>query len=395
MAADRLYYDDCYLVNFRSAIAEVHAEGRRVYLAQTAFYPTSGGQPHDAGTLAGIPVAEVIDEGERVAHVLAEPLTVAPGTEVEGVVNRQRRFDHMQQHTGQHLLSAIAERLYGWKTLSFHLGPQLSSIEVSASTVTAEQLAAIESAVAQAVAEARPVTISYEEAGLASDLRKASERTGTLRIISIEGTDRSACGGTHVRSTAEIGPMLLRRTEKIRGNTRIEFVCGLRALRRARADYELLAQTAQLFSSPIEEVAALVKQQQSRLADSDKANQKLQNELAGRIGRELYAAAPLLPNGVRFHQLAVPSLDDSVRQQAQAFTQGARSCWLALGEQPAAVLLATSKDAGLNAGELLKTALQAVGGRGGGSATMAQGTVGDATQLAGIARQLREPIGFK
>src|SRR5258708_3579127 len=247
---ERLYYHDCYLREFKARVVETAEDGRRVYLDRTAFYPTSGGQPFDTGTMDGASVIDVIDQEERVAHILDAALS--PG-EITAQIDWQRRFDHMQQHTGQHLLSAVLEELFQIPTISFHLGAETSTIDLGASSLSLRQMEQAEERCAETVSESRPVTITFDEASADLDLRKATERTGTLRVVSIQGIDRSACGGTHVRSTAEIGSVLLRKTEKIRGNIRLEFVCGRRALGQARADFRTLQDISRQLSVPAAE----------------------------------------------------------------------------------------------------------------------------------------------
>src|SRR5579864_638018 len=176
---ERLYYQDCYLREFHARVVETADEGRRVYLDRTAFYPTSGGQPFDVGTLGGVAVRDVIDEEDRIGHLLEAPLRA---TEVQGLIDWPRRYDHMQQHTGQHLLSAVLEELFKIRTVSFHLGAESSTIDVDASSLTPGQLERAEERCAEVVAEARPVRITYEESSSTLELRKAPERTGTLRI---------------------------------------------------------------------------------------------------------------------------------------------------------------------------------------------------------------------
>ena len=225
----RLYYTDAYLTTFASTVVDRGEDGTRVCLAETAFYPTSGGQPHDLGTLGGVAIRDIVDEGERVVHVLASPL---PGADrVDGAIDWTRRFDNMQQHTGQHLLSAVFEDLFGAATVSVHFGPDYSTLDVDSEALSYQQLVKAERRANEIVREARPVAVTFEDAATATGLRKASDREGTLRIVSIADLDRSACGGTHVRSTAEIGPILIRSSEKVRKATRVEFVCGDRALR--------------------------------------------------------------------------------------------------------------------------------------------------------------------
>jgi len=216
----RLYYHDAYLRHFRARIVEAADDGRRIYLDQTAFYPTSGGQPSDTGTLGGAAVLDVIDEEDRIAHVVdASISTPLAAAEIEAEIDWPRRFDHMQQHTGQHLLSAVLEDLFQIPTLSFHLGAETSTIDLGAPALDSHQMERAEIRCAEIVAEARPVIVTFDDASADLALRKASERTGTLRIVSISGIDRSACGGTHVRTSAEIGPVFLRKTEKVRGTS--------------------------------------------------------------------------------------------------------------------------------------------------------------------------------
>ncbi len=242
--SERLYYTDSYLRDFAARAIETSAEGLLVYLDRTAFYPTSGGQPFDLGTISGVAVTEVFDEAERVAHRVAAPIAVGP---VECAIDWRRRFDHMQQHTGQHLLSAVFEELFHLKTVSFHMGADSSTIDLEGGAVDARVLADTERRVNEVIWENRAVAVQFEHAAEVQGLRKPSDREGTLRIVSIEGMDRSACGGTHVRATGEIGAVLLRKVEKVRQTTRVEFLCGGRAIRRARADYDALSRTAQLF----------------------------------------------------------------------------------------------------------------------------------------------------
>jgi alanyl-tRNA synthetase len=193
-----------------------------------------------------VAVQDVVDEGDSVAHVLAAPVEPGP---VDCAIDWDRRFDHMQQHTGQHLLSAVFEELLGLHTVSFHLGAESSTIDLEGGTLDAPAAARAERRANQLVSENRPVTVVYEDAAQAEGLRKPSGREGTLRIVSIDGFDRSACGGTHVRTTGEIGVILIRKLEKIRQTVRAEFLCGARAVARARADYEALNKIAQLVSA--------------------------------------------------------------------------------------------------------------------------------------------------
>lgn len=388
----RLYYTDAYATEFASAVVERSADGMRVYLRESAFYPTSGGQPHDLGRLAGIDVVDVVDEDERVAHVLARPLSESTG-DVRGEVDWSRRYDHMQQHTGQHLLSAVFEDLFGFKTISVHFGPDYSTLDLDSETVTRKQLVAAEERANMIVGEARPVTVSFEDAATASGLRKASDRAGTLRIVTIDGADRSACGGTHVRSAAEIGVVLVRGVEKIRAATRVEFLCGARALQRARRDYESLTTMGIALSASIDDVAGLVGAQAERLKDAENARKKLAQELATYRMRERYDAAAPNASGVRVVVVRDATSADELRALAQSTLNLPLAVVVGALREPTSVLLAASDDSGINAGQLLKERLATVGGRGGGSPRLAQGSVPDAAALDAIVADLVSRLG--
>jgi alanyl-tRNA synthetase len=386
---ERLYYTDCYLRQFTAQISGLSADGFTVYLDRTAFYPTSGGQPFDTGTLAGIPVVGVADEDAGIAHQLAAPLpTGLAGHAIECAIDWERRFDHMQQHTGQHLLSAVFEERFGMKTVSFHLGAESCTIDLEGKLDAASAMEA-EGRANRIVCENRPVSIDFEDAAGAQGLRKASDREGTLRIVSIQDFDRSACGGTHLQSTGEIGAILLRKLEKVRQTVRVEFLCGGRAVRRARADYEAVSKTAQIFSSPIDEVPSLVALQVEAARAQEKARRKLELELAAYQGRELYqTTAPDASGFRRVTRRADRGNLEDLRAIAQNFTAQSRAVFLAALADPPSVLLAASEDAGVDAGKLLKAALTEAGGRGGGTVRMAQGSVPDAGSLERVIERL-------
>ena len=372
---DRLYYSDSYLSEFRARVVASEDGGRRVYLDRTAFYPASGGQPFDAGTLGGVAVVEVADEEDRVVHVLGAPLTA---DEVEGRIDWVRRFDHMQQHTGQHLLSAVFEDLYRIPTLGFHMGSETSTIDVGAASLDPARIERVEERCAELVAQARPVMVTYEDAASVTGLRKESQRTGTLRIVSIDGLDRSACGGTHVRSTAEIGPTFIRKLDKVRGNVRVEFVCGLRALRQARRDYRLLAETSKAHAERVKTI--------------EKICQRQAEELATREGRDLHAGTAPDSHGVRrLRQDGV--IDEAMRARAQGFVSGGKGVFLAVSQAPPSVLLAASADSSVHAGELVNAAVTAAGGRGGGNAALAQGSAPSPQALESVLQELAKIVG--
>jgi len=370
---ERLYYTDAYLTTFHASVVDVAGGGARVYLDRTAFYPTSGGQPFDHGTLNGVAIRDVIDEDDRVAHVLAAPLPNA--REVDGMVDWGRRFDHMQQHTGQHLLSALCDDVLHAGTLSVHFGAVSSTVDVAASALSPDAVRTLERRANEIIAENRPVTVSFEDAQTVTGLRKPSDRTGELRVVSIDGVDRSACGGTHVRATGEIGALLLRTVEKTKGATRIEFVCGARAVQRARADFDAISAIGRSLSASIDDAPALLDVQAQALRDAESRTKKIDAELAAFRARALYDSTAPDAGGLRrvVQRIASGSVDEQ-RALAIQFATLANAVFIVASDAPPSVLVAASADSGVNAGRVLKDALTSAGGRGGGSAQLAQGS---------------------
>jgi alanyl-tRNA synthetase len=358
----------------------------RVYLDRTAFYPTSGGQPHDLGALGGVAVVDVIDEDDRVAHLLAAPLQ---RDEVEGVVDWRRRRDHMQQHTGQHLLSALAADRFEWETVSVHFGPDSSTLDLGAESIGTDALRELERLANVAVTDNRPVAVSFEDAAAATGLRKPSDRGGMLRVVTIADMDRSACGGTHVRATGAIGAIVLRRSERVRKSTRVEFLCGDRAIARARADYDVLSTLAQGMSCSIDELSTLVPSQNEQLRALENERRRLEDEVSVCRARDAYARLEPDPSGIRRLVERRPAgKADAARALALAFCALPRTTVAVAVTAPPAILFAASDDSGIDAGRVLKAALGAVGGRGGGSPRLAQGTVPDADAIDAVLEAL-------
>jgi alanyl-tRNA synthetase len=399
---ERLYYADAYLKDFEATVLERGED--RVYLERSAFYPTSGGQAFDLGTLqrlgaqdgASARVVDVVDEGERVAHVL-EPGAAArfsAGESVRGQIDWARRFDHMQQHSGQHLLSAVFQRELGFSTLSVHFGAEVSTLDLDVGALSAEQLQRVEERANAAVFENHEVHAQIEAA--ADGLRKPSARQGGLRVVTITSLDRSACGGTHVARTGEIGPILLMKLDRVRKATRVEFVCGARATRRARADYAVLAKLGGLLGTSVDSLAEVVTSRLAELKHESAQLRATREQLDAYRAAELYgsaraqaAAAGLV---VALERSAEGNLQD-VRGLAQRYIQHPRAVLIALVDRPASILLAASEDTGVDAGAVLKAALAAAGGRGGGTARVAQGTVSDVATLSDVLGAVRARLG--
>src|SRR6185437_9299858 len=282
------------LTEFDAQVSEIQAAPRpAVILERTAFYPTSGGQVFDTGWLevngARTRVVEVAEQDDRILHYLESvPAGVVAGTQVHGSIDLPRRRDHMQQHSGQHVLSAAFIRLFEMPTVSFHMGDEVCTIDLDAKSATQEQVERAEDLANQVVMEDRRVDIrfvSLEEArGLGLRKLPPVERE-QLRLIDIGDFDLTACGGTHVRSTGQIGAILVRKTEKARQGVRVEFVCGGRALAAARRDRLALNDAASVLSAHIWEVPQQVRKAQDEARAARKLRSESLNELA-----ELHAA---------------------------------------------------------------------------------------------------------
>jgi alanyl-tRNA synthetase len=385
---ERLYYTDSFLSSFTASVVKQADGGRRVYLDRTAFYPTSGGQPHDTGTLGGVRVVDVVDEDDRIAHLLAAPLE-ATGS-IEGVIDWPRRLDHIQQHTAQHLLSAVLDSQLHARTTSVHFGAETSSVDLDRDVITDGQLAAAEHEANEIIMEDRHVTVSFEEAGAVEGLRKASKREGTLRIITIEGIDKSACGGTHARRTGEIGPLLVLGAERVKGKARVEFVAGWRALAHARRNEALVRATSSALSAQVTEIPSALQALTSQLKDARSALKKLGAEVAVSRARMLAESVEPDGNGIRRVMLTSHGYDaDELRAIGQAMGAIPGVRFIATLNDPPTVFVAAGPDSGWDAGAVLKAALAEVGGRGGGSARSAQGTVGGVGELERVVEGLK------
>lgn len=373
----RLYYNEPYRTSFDGTVVSVEpADGRlHVVLDQTAFYPTSGGQPFDIGTLGGGAVTEVMDrEDGTIAHVVSG--TMKPGDVVSGAIDWARRFDHMQQHTGQHVLSAAFDRLFGVRTESFHMGAAASSIDL-AGEVSATELEQAEDEANRIVWEDRMVHIRFASAeeAAALPLRKESLRTGPLRLIDVEDFDLSACGGTHVARTGAIGIIAIGGAEKFRGGSRVEFLCGGRALERFRLWRDALAATQRHLSVAPDEMAAAIERMQADAKAQTKTLRGMQEKLA------THEAQGLIATGMRAGDrlVIVEAIDgwDAQGLKAMAVAAAAIDPAAAIAlfttTMPALAVIAKGPDGGIDAGAVLKELVATFGGKGGGKPDLAQG----------------------
>jgi alanyl-tRNA synthetase len=389
MPTDRLYYTDSLLTDFDASVVAAETTGGRLHIVldRSAFYPTSGGQPHDLGTLGDATVVDVIDrEDGEIAHVVDRPIAV--GAKVQGHVDWTRRLDHMQQHTGQHILSAAFDRLFNVRTTSFHLGAETATIDL-AREVTPAEIARAERLANEAVWADRAVTIRFvsEEDAKAMPLRKESMRTGTLRLIEVPDIDLSACGGTHVPRTGMIGIIAVAGWERFKGASRITFLCGGRTLAAFGRLRDVVDQSTRLISVAPAEIPAAIERLQADLKASARTERRMAEELAVYRAAEFRAGAETVRGG-RGVLRAVPGADPGALKALASAIVGEPGFVVVLVGTPggdgasgpnvtaapvAPIVVARSADIVFDAGAWLKQAAARFGGRGGGRPELAQG----------------------
>lgn len=396
----RLYYGDPYLTRFTASVVERLRWGElpAVVLDRTALYPTSGGQPHDTGTLNGVPVVDVVEREEdgAVVHVLAAPLEA---TQVEGQIDWHRRFDLMQQHTGQHILSAaFLERLEA-NTVSFHLTEEYASIDLDRAPLEASEVAAVEELANAVVFEDRRLGARFvtDEEVPNLPLRKPIAHAGPVRIVEIAGFDCSACGGTHVRATGEVGLIKVTRVERRGAETRVEFFCGRRAL----ADYgrknDLLLGLAQEFTVGYWELPDALHRQAGELQEARRDLRHAHDALLDAEAAVLWQETA--PQGqIHLVQAHFPERGpEELKHLAQRLIAHPRTvALLASGHDPAEkghLIFARSTDLDLNMGTFMRQACEAIAGRGGGRPEFAQGGAPAGSRVAealAVARTLTD-----
>jgi len=378
MTTKRIYYDDAFVKEFSGSVkAAIEKEGTwRVILDETAFYPTSGGQPNDLGMLSEARVMDVMDEGDEVVHVLDRPVQ---GT-VTGRIDWGRRFEHMQQHTGQHLLSAVLMKQFGWETVSFHLGEEICTIDVRSAEPGAEALLAAEKAANEVIFEDRLVKALYatREELRSLGVRKEVDREGILRAVEIEGVELQPCGGTHVARTGQIGMIQLRRCTKIRQDWRIEFLCGARVAKAARADYETRKATAERLKCSVEEVLAMLDKALAERDASYKSGRERGEKLAAFEAEKIVNDTPPGIDGIRVVTRVFEGVDANyVLMLAPALAAHEKTIALVARKECGHIFFGQGPGVGEDMNALLKKVLEQVGGKGGGTKDFARGGLKD------------------
>lgn len=407
---DRLYYTDSFLHEFEARVLSVKVASERaaITLDRSAFYPASGGQNFDTGWItpsgdAGgaplrvIEVAEDEQTGDVVHFLESGAIGLQAGSTVRGIVDVERRRDHMQQHSGQHVLSAAFEKLFKLETVSFHMGEEICTIDLATLSIKPEQMRAAERLANEVIANDHAVEIRFvtlEEARTIGVRKIPAVEREKLRLIDIRDFDLNACGGTHVYSTGQIGAILLRKTEKVRHGTRVEFVCGLRAVSMARRDFESLTEAAALFSTQIYEVPQQVRKWQEEMKAAQKAQHRLLEEVAELQAERLLQAAEMRAG----QKLVVEYLPERglafLKMLAQKLTRsGHVIALLACGGAQPSLVFAQSPGSSTDMGALMKETVQSLGTRGGGTHDMAQGGAPDGERAAQAIREAASAIG--
>ena len=388
MKTDRLYYNDPYLLEFDANIMEAKAVGHRlgVVLDKTAFYPTSGGQPNDLGTINGVPLVDCLEDEASgdIIHLIEGTVS---GPSVRGRIDPVRRTDHMQQHSGQHVLSQAFVELFNWPTVSFHLGTVSCTIDLPAAGVSREQAEAAEDLANRIVRENRSVAVRYitHENIAEAGLRKPTERSGDIRVIDIAGYDRSACGGTHVRMTGEIGPILITGIERAKRQTRVEFICGNRVLRYARQANRTLESISQTVSTAPFDAASAVRALWDEHQNTRKRVEDLESELLD------YEAAQFpVSNGVAVATFKNRGIEKLKMLAVKICARPGAVALLADEGDQLRLVFARSADVGIDVAAILKKTLERFGGRGGGRPNLAQGggLTGSADEILNFAHEM-------
>ena len=374
----KLYYSDSYLQKFSSKVQKstLIDDMPAIFLEQTAFYPTSGGQPHDTGTINDIEVLDVYEnESNDIVHIMKQPVE---DRDVVGRIYWERRFDHMQQHTGQHLLSQAFIKKCNADTISFHLGDESATLDLNQTGLSAETISAVEEFTNRIVYENRQVIghiISINELDH-FPVRKPASVDGKIRIIEIENFDYSPCGGTHCSRTGEIGAVKINRHENYKDGTRIHFKCGIRALRDYQEKSKILKQIGEHLSTGEPELYRNIKKLQLELKSLRREHGDLKNRYLDHEARAIFAERKDLENLDIISKVFTDRDPKELKLLAQKLVQYGANTVVLFGTETggkASLLFLRSEAIPIDMGKLMQQACAVIGGRGGGRPEQAQG----------------------
>jgi alanyl-tRNA synthetase len=392
---ERLYYTDSYSQEFSSTVAEklLWKDCPAVKLRRTCFYPESGGQPADRGHLNGLPVVAVVEQGDHIIHVLEQDL-LEERAQVEGKLDWDRRFDHMQQHTGQHILSQACLQELDGSTESFHLSGNSSTIDLSLESLTKEELYRVEDLANRIVFQDRSVRIHFVDPREQQDLplRKKSDRGGTIRVIEIADFDFSPCGGTHCKRTGEVGTIKILRWERVRKRARVEFVCGWRALRDYRTKNRTVHLVSRLFSAASTDVVGTVEKQVERERELRHRIKALENRLLKTEVAQLKDSS-LTQGRIRIARKVWKECDMKSLNKAATLILDSEEAWIVLlGTRSPKPALLFARSQGLEKHDMrtwIKRTAHLIDGRGGGAPDRAQA---GGTQSEGLDKAISEAL---
>lgn len=364
---NRKYYTDPFCTELHTKVTRTWPRDGKyhVVLEDTIFYPTGGGQPHDLGTIAGIPVLDVFEDGGQVVHVIDQPLEE---DSVELQLDWTRRFFHMQHHTGQHLLSAYFSNEYGWETRGFHLGENYTTIDITTPELDPDTTIQVERAVNQLIYRdltIKDYLVTLEEAAQLR-LRKLPTVDEDIRIVEIDNFDYSPCGGTHLRSTGQIGVLKIIKTEKYKGMTRVYFLCGWAALADYQEKHSIVQDLGNELSVGSSEIIERVKGESAARRELEDKLKDVQNRLWEYQARELVSQTE---DTVIFHNVQSESMEEAQALARHITAQGRFFAAIQAGNR---LILAQSLGTEPHCGNLVKQHAVPLGGRGGGSPQLAQ-----------------------
>ena len=367
----RLYFENPYQVEFEAQVIRkiIHEQKPALILDQTCFYPESGGQPCDKGQIDGINVLKVVEDKEEVLHLVEKDVS---SKKIKGKIDWERRFDHMQQHSGQHILSQSFYEFFDAETLSFHLGIDSSTVEMDLRTISEEEIEKVEERANDIIFQNREVKSYFipEEKIKSLPFRKPPQKEGLIRVVEVSDFDYSACGGTHVRRAGEIGLIKILKGERIRNNVRLEFACGKRAVEDYSWKSKALYQLSGRFSAHERDVLTSVEKLLSDLKSQKRINRKLQEKMTGYLAQEFIGEA----KGNIIKQIFTDKKAEEVKYLALNIINKVDFVVLfgIKGEERGHLVFACSQSLNIDMREIVPAVSSLIKGKGGGSPALVE-----------------------